>query len=102
MVSNAERDDAIRIISARKATRPIVRFMKKAKKPTTGELRPEYTRSDFGTLVRGKYVDRLRESSNIVVLDPDVADLFPNAAAVNAALRALADIVNRANVSRRD
>src|ERR1019366_1028412 len=51
----------------------------------------EYKRSDFGALVRGKYIERLQTSSNVVVLDPEVADLFPNAAAVNAALRPLAE-----------
>ena len=52
--------------------------MKKAKGPRTEELRSEYKRSDFGVLVRGKYVERLRQKSNVVVLDPRVADLFPN------------------------
>ena len=64
------------------------------------ELRSEYKRSDFGTLVRGKYVERLRASSSVVVIDPEVADLFPNAAAVNAALRSLAEIAKRASPRR--
>jgi hypothetical protein len=67
--------------------------MKKVKK--SGDLRPEYKRSDFGTLTRGKYARRLQESSNVVVVDPEVADLFPNAASVNTALRALAEIARR-------
>jgi len=71
--------------------------MKKAKKLTADDLRPEYKRSDFGTLVRGKYVERLQASSNVVVLDPEISDLFPNAAAVNAALRSLAEIARRAS-----
>jgi hypothetical protein len=70
--------------------------MKKAKKPAADELRPEYKRSDFGALARGKYAARLQANSNVVVLDPEVADLFPNAAAVNAALRSLAEIAKRA------
>jgi hypothetical protein len=70
--------------------------MKKAKKAAKGELRAEYKRSDFSTLVRGKYVKRLRARSNVVVLDPEIADLFPNAASVNAALRSLAEIAQRA------
>jgi hypothetical protein len=74
--------------------------MRKVKKPATDELRSEYKRSDFGTLVRGKYVERLQASSNVVVLDPEVADLFPNAAAVNAALRSLAEIAKRAGSRR--
>ena len=74
--------------------------MRKAKKPAVDELRSEYKRSDFGTLVRGKYVERLQTSSNVVVLDPEVADLFPNAAAVNDALRSLAEIARRAGPRR--
>ena len=37
------------------------------------DLRPEYRREDFGPMVRGKYAARLNESSNIVVLDPEIA-----------------------------
>jgi len=70
--------------------------MRKAKTVAADELRPEYKRSDFGALVRGKYVERLRTSSNVVVIAPEVTDLFPNAAAVNAALRSLAEIAKRA------
>lgn len=36
--------------------------------------RPEYQREDFGPMVRGKYAGRLRESSNMIVLDPEIAD----------------------------
>jgi hypothetical protein len=74
--------------------------MKKANKGAVDELRPEYKRSDFGEFVRGKYVERLQARSNVVVLDPEVADLFPNAAAVNAALRSLAEIAKRAGTRR--
>jgi hypothetical protein len=74
--------------------------MRKAKTLAADELRSEYKRSDFGTLVRGKYIERLRASSNVVVIDPEVADLFPNAAAVNAALRSLAEIAKRAGSRR--
>jgi hypothetical protein len=69
--------------------------MKKARKVLSDELRSEYARSDFGAIVRGKYVERLREKSNVVVLDPEIAELFPNGASVNAALRALAEIAKR-------
>ena len=64
------------------------------KKVDTGsdELRPEYRREDFGPMVRGKYAARMRESSNIVVLDPDIAEAFPNAQAVNQALRGLLEL----------
>jgi len=56
------------------------------------ELRPEYRREDFGTMVRGKYASRLREASNVVVLDPEIAEVFPNAKAVNDALRGLLEL----------
>jgi len=74
--------------------------MRKAKTIAADELRPEYKRSDFGALVRGKYIERLRTSSNGVVIAREVADLFPNAAAVNAALRSLAEIAKRAGSRR--
>ena len=74
--------------------------MRKAKTPAADELRSEYKRSDFGALVRGKYIERLQASSNVVVIDPSVTDLFPNAAAVNAALRSLAEIAKRAGSRR--
>ena len=55
-------------------------------KASEPEMRPEY---DFSGAVRGKYHSRYVESSNIVVIDPDVHERFKNAAAVNEALRTL-------------
>jgi hypothetical protein len=63
--------------------------MKKASRKTTDELRPEYKRSDFGRLLRGKYAQRVDEATNVVVLDPELSKAFPNDRAVNKALRAL-------------
>jgi hypothetical protein len=60
--------------------------MKKVDADSADELRPEYKRSDFGELVRGKYADALAEESNVVVLDPEVSRAFPNDKAVNEAL----------------
>jgi len=48
---------------------------------------------DFSGRVRGKYARRYAEGSNVVVLAPDVARLFPNGDAVNETLRAVAEIV---------
>ena len=70
--------------------------MKTSKETVEKDLRPEYTREDFPALVRGKYASRVRTSSNVVVIDPEVTELFPNADAVNAALRSLAEIARRA------
>ena len=61
--------------------------MRKASRKATDELRAEYKRSDFGTMVRGKYARRAAEVTNVVVLDPQVARAFPNDRAVNTALR---------------
>jgi len=53
--------------------------MKKVKQTKKDELRAEYKRSDFPVpLVRGKYANRLRESSNVIILKPEVAEAFPN------------------------
>lgn len=71
-------------------------FMKKPTKEPSGELRPEYKRSDFSKLVRGKYASRMRKRSNVIVLDPELVDLFPNSQAVNSALRSLSEIARRA------
>lgn len=70
--------------------------MKKDKKNDKDELRSEYKRSDFPNgFVRGKYTKRLKESSNIVVLNPEVAKAFPNEEAVNDALLSLIDIAKK-------
>ena len=44
--------------------------MKKVKSEMADELRPEYKRSDFGEIVRGKYANRIKEESNVVLLEP--------------------------------
>ena len=54
------------------------------------DLLEEY---DFSGGMRGKYAEQYREGSNIVILDPDIAEMFPDSAAVNQALRALAQII---------
>ena len=54
------------------------------------EMRHHY---DFSGGVRGKYARKYAEGTNVVVLDPDVARLFPNRDAVNETLRAVAEIV---------
>lgn len=60
-----------------------------AAKPIVDELRPEYD-FDFSKGERGRYAARLRaEGSNLVLLEPDVAQAFPDAASVNAALRSV-------------
>jgi len=66
---------------------------------TTSEddLLPEY---DFTGAVRGKYYERYRQGTNVVLLDPDVAAAFRDSAAVNDALRLLVSLAE-AKVTRR-
>jgi hypothetical protein len=63
--------------------------MKKAKSELDDWLRPEYNRSDFAEMVKGKYAKRIKKSTNVILLDPAVAKVFPNDEAVNNALREL-------------
>jgi hypothetical protein len=56
------------------------------------EMRVEY---DFSRGERGKYARRYARGANVIVLEPDVARVFPNAAAVNDSLRVLAGIIRR-------
>ena len=70
--------------------------MKRVKKTNRDELRAEYRLSDFPPgFVRGKYASRLRKSSNVVVLRPEVAEAFPNEEAVNKALLSLIDVAQK-------
>lgn len=66
--------------------------MKKKTRPIVDKdtMRPHY---DFSGGVRGKYVARYRQGTNVVLLDPDVAAVFKNAEEVNRALRALLEAV---------
>ena len=50
-------------------------------------MRPEY---DFSKGVRGVTAARYAQGTNVVLLDPDVAEVFPDSQAVNAALRTFA------------
>ena len=56
------------------------------------EMLDEY---DFSQGVVGKYVRQYAEGTNVVLLDPDVAQVFPTSEAVNQALRAIAQIIQQ-------
>ena len=66
--------------------------MKKAKRD---ELRPEYKRSDLGRGVRSKYYKSYQEGTNLVLLNPDVAEVFPDDVSVNEALRSLIKVAHQ-------
>ncbi|MDP1771111.1 MAG: hypothetical protein Q8L15_02425 [Methylobacter sp.] len=54
-------------------------------------LRPEYPAELIKSGVRGKYANRYREGTNIVLVDPDLHKIFPDSESVNRALRKFAD-----------
>jgi hypothetical protein len=56
------------------------------------EMLEEY---DFTGGVRGKYAKRYAEGTNVVVIDPDVAEYFPDHESVNEALHGLTEIIKR-------
>lgn len=60
------------------------------------DLRPEYCREDFPVgLKRGRYAASMAEGSNMVRIDPDLLQAFPDSFAVNEALRALLRVAER-------
>jgi len=59
------------------------------------ELRPEYRREDLGHGVRCKYFEAYQKGTNLVLLSPDVAKVFPTEEAVNEALRSLINIAKK-------
>ena len=65
------------------------------------ELRPKYDLSQLQGGVRGKYYRRAIAGTNIVLIEPDLATLFPDSEAVNRALRVLADASRAATASKR-
>ena len=70
------------------------------RRPRVGpdDILPEY---DFRGARPNKYAARFAQGTNLVLLDPDVARAFPDAAAVNDALRALAGIAARTRPAKR-
>lgn len=59
------------------------------------EMRPEYDLSQLKGRVRGKYAERYQSGTNLVLLESDVQEAFPDADAVNEALRMLMKVAHR-------
>jgi len=72
--------------------------MRKVNRTLDDDLRPEYDFASMKGGVRGKYVKRFREGTNLVLLEPEVAEAFPTDQAVNEALRG---VLNTTNAVRR-
>jgi len=66
--------------------------------PDDDDLLPEY---DFTGAVRGKYYERYRQGTNVVLLEPDVAQAFKDSESVNRALRLLLDLARQEVAQRR-
>jgi hypothetical protein len=68
-------------------------LMKTPEDEMSDELRPEYDMKELlRTGVRGKYAERYKAGTNLVLLDPDVAKAFPDEQAVNEALRLVIEL----------
>lgn len=66
--------------------------------PEDDDLLPEY---DFSGAERGRYYERYRQGTNVVLLEPDVAQAFKDSESVNRALRLLLDLARQEVVQRR-
>jgi hypothetical protein len=64
-------------------------------------MRREYDLSQLKGGVRGKYYHKATGSTNLVLIEPDLADLFPDSGSVNRALRLLAETARAATAAKR-
>ena len=71
--------------------------MKARAKQSTGEMKAEY---DFLAGVRGKYAERYQLGTNVVLLEPEIAEAFPDSKSVNDALRVLLAVATRSKSKR--
>lgn len=67
---------------------------------TEDELRDEYELASLGPGIRGKYFERAKSGTNLVLLDPDVARAFPTQESVNKALRMLVEVAEVSSARR--
>jgi hypothetical protein len=65
------------------------------------DMRKEYDLSKLAGGVRGKYYRRATAGTNLVLIEPDLAAMFPDSEAVNRALRAFAGDAKTPSESKR-
>jgi hypothetical protein len=65
------------------------------------ELRPQYDLRKLSGGVKGKYHQAAKAGTNVVLIEPDLATIFPTGEAVNRALRVLADAAQASKPRRR-
>jgi hypothetical protein len=75
--------------------------MKKNNRKSADDMRPEYDFASMRGGVRGKYARRYRAGTNLILLDPELAEAFPTEAAVNRALRALLKMTRTVRLATR-
>jgi hypothetical protein len=74
----------------------------KPKAEMMDELRPEYDLTELlANGVRGKYAERYQAGTNLVLLDPEVAKVFPDEQSVNAALRLVIELTKIPSAKKR-
>ena len=83
----------------RKAAAKLKKHMATAKERK--DMREEYDRSQLKGGVRGKYYRQANAGTNLVLIEPDLMDVFPDGQAVNRALRVLAESARTASSSKR-
>ncbi len=89
VVVHTEQDETIRLSVHGWLQRMSANGMKAKRTNEVAQMRAEYD-FDYSKAVRGKYYKRLlKEGSNVVILDRDVAKAFPDSASVNKALRSV-------------
>jgi len=74
---------------------------KESPKPMDNDLRPEYDLSQLKGGVRGKYYQQASAGTNLVLIEPELARVFPDTASVNRALKLLVDTAAAAASRRR-
>ena len=75
-------------------------MMKASRAKRVDDLRPEYDLSRLQGGIRGKYHRPSTDGMNLVLIEPDLANLFPDSTAVNRALRALAEAAQATTSSK--
>jgi hypothetical protein len=75
---------------------------KEANSKMEDDLRPEYDLSQLKNRVRGKYAERYKRGTNLVLLAPDVAQAFPDSESVNEALRLLIKVAKTSRPAQPD
>jgi len=68
---------------------------KRLARKSDDDLRPEYDLSQLKGRVRGKYYSRAKAGTNLILIEPDLAEAFPDTESVNRALRLLLDVARQ-------